>query len=61
MDRFKSQLADHPCRPGFNTSLSGDDCINGGHYVDVLDAAEKHQVKLIYQMSYTKLRICKKL
>ena len=29
---------DHPCRPGFNNSLGGDDCLHGGHYADDLAA-----------------------
>ena len=45
VDKFKSQLDDYLrsianlfCQPGFNNSLDGGDCINGGHYVDVLAA-----------------------
>ena len=26
------------CRPGFNNSLDGGDCLHGGHYVDDLAA-----------------------
>ena len=33
---FKSKLdyylVDLPCRPGFNNSLDGGDCLHGGHY-----------------------------
>ena len=45
VDRFRSQLddylssmADLPCQSGFNNSLDSGDCINGGHYEDVLTA-----------------------
>ena len=45
VDKFKSQLDKHlrnivdlPCQPGFNNSLDGGDCLNGGHYVDYLVA-----------------------
>ena len=38
---FKSKLDSHlrnivglPCRPGFNNSLDGGDCLHGGHYAD---------------------------
>ena len=53
--RFKSQLAsylrnivDLPCRPGFNNSLDGGDCLHGGHYRDdfcgQLDTAKQTKV-----------------
>ena len=29
---------DLPCRPGFNNSLDGGDCLHGGHYADDLEA-----------------------
>ena len=42
-DKFKSQLDKHlrnivdlPCQSGFNNSLDGGDCLNGGHYADDL-------------------------
>ena len=45
VDKFKSQLDKHlrnisdlPCQPGYNNSLDGGDCLNGGHYVDALAA-----------------------
>ena len=46
VNKFKSQLddylrsiADLSYQPGFNNSLDGGDCINGGgHYADVLAA-----------------------
>ena len=28
----------YPCRPGFNNSLDGGDCLHGGHYADDLAA-----------------------
>ena len=41
VDKFKSQLDKHlrnivdlPCQSGFNNSLDGGDCLNGGHYAD---------------------------
>ena len=41
VDKFKSQLEKHlknivdlPCQPGFNNSLDGGYCLNGGHYAD---------------------------
>ena len=41
VDKFKSQLDKHlrntvdlSCQPGFNNSLDGVDCLNGGHYMD---------------------------
>ena len=27
-----------PCRPGFNNSLDGGDCLHSGHYADDLAA-----------------------
>ena len=46
VDIFKFQLDDSlrsianiPCQLGFNNSLDGGDCINEGHYVDVLAAS----------------------
>ena len=43
VDKFKSHLdkhlrniADLPCQPGYNNSLNGGDCLNGGHYADGL-------------------------
>ena len=43
IDKFKSQLDKHlrnivdlPCQSGFNNSLDGGDCLNGGHYADDL-------------------------
>ena len=56
VDRFKSQLddylrsmADLPCQPGFSNNLDGGDCINGGHYMDVLAAnyMQLNNIKLI--------------
>ena len=45
IDEFKSQLDKHlrsivdlPCRSGFNNSLDGGDCLDGGHYADDLAA-----------------------
>ena len=41
VDKFKSHLrniSDLPCQPGYNNSLDGGDCLNGGHYVDALAA-----------------------
>ena len=45
VDKFKSQLDNHlrnlsdlPCQPGYNNSLDGGDCLNGGHYADALAA-----------------------
>ena len=45
VDKFKSQLDKHlrnivdlPCQSGFNNSLDGGDCLNGGHYADDLAA-----------------------
>ena len=45
VDKFKSQLDKHlrnisdlPCQPGYNNSLDGGDCLNGGHYADALAA-----------------------
>ena len=45
VDKFKSQLHKHlrnivdlPCQSGFNNSLDGGDCSNGGHYADDLAA-----------------------
>ena len=45
VDKFKSQLdkplrniVDLPCQSGFNNSLDGGDCLNGGHYADGLAA-----------------------
>ena len=45
VDKFKSQLDTHlrnivdlPCQPGFNNSLDGGECLNGGHYTDDLAA-----------------------
>ena len=44
-DKFKSQLDTHlrsivdlPCQSGFNNSMDGGDCLNGGHYADDLAA-----------------------
>ena len=41
VDKFKSQLDKHlmnivdlPCQSGFNNSLDGGDCLNGGHYAN---------------------------
>ena len=46
VDKFKSQLVKHlknivdiPCQSGYNNSLDGGDCLNGGHYVDDLEFA----------------------
>ena len=43
--KFKSQLDKHlrnivdfHCQSGFNNSLDGGDCLNGGHYADDLAA-----------------------
>ena len=43
--KFKPQLDKHPrnivnlpCQSGFNNSLDGGDCLNGGHYADNLAA-----------------------
>ena len=43
--KFKSQLDKHlrnmvdlPCQSGFNNSLDGGDCLNGGHYTENLAA-----------------------
>ena len=45
VDKFKSQLDKHlrsivdlPCQFGFNNSIDGGDCLNGGHYADDLAA-----------------------
>ena len=45
IDKFRSQLDKHlrnmvdlPCQSGFNNSLDGGDCLNGGHYADDLAA-----------------------
>ena len=45
VDKFKSQrdkhlgnIVDLPCQSGFNSSLDGGDCFNGGHYADDLGA-----------------------
>ena len=41
VDKFKSQINKHlrnivdlPCQSGFNNSLDGGDCLNGGHNAD---------------------------
>ena len=53
VDKFKSQLdnrlrnlTDIPCNSGFNNSLDGGDCLNGGHYTDDL-ATNKMQLNII--------------
>ena len=45
VDKFKSQndkhsknISDLLCQPGYNDSLDGGDCLNGGHYADALAA-----------------------
>ena len=45
VDKLKSQLDKHlrnisdlPYQPGYNNSLDGGDCLNGGHYADALAA-----------------------
>ena len=45
VDNFKSQpdkhlrnIVDLPSQSGFNNSLDGGDCLNGGHYADDLVA-----------------------
>ena len=38
LDSYLRNIVDLPCRPGFNNSLDGGDCLHGGHYVDDLVA-----------------------
>ena len=33
-DSYLPNIVDFPCRPGFNNSLDGGYCLNGGHYTD---------------------------
>ena len=34
IDSYLRNIADLPCRHGFNNSLDGGDCLHGGHYAD---------------------------
>ena len=47
-DFYLRNIVDLFCRPGFNNSLDGGDCLHGGHYVDdlagQLDAAKQSKV-----------------
>ena len=36
LDSYLRNIVDVPCRPGFNNSLDGGDCLHGGHYADDL-------------------------
>ena len=36
LDAYLRSIADLGCRSGLNNSLHSGDCINGGHYADVL-------------------------
>ena len=38
LDSYIRKIVDLPCRPGFNKSLDGGDCLHGGHYADDLAA-----------------------
>ena len=38
LDSYPRNIVDLPCRPGFNNSLGGGDCLHGGHYADDLVA-----------------------
>ena len=38
LDSYLRNIVDLPCRPGFNNSLDGADCLHGGHYADDLAA-----------------------
>ena len=38
LDSYLRNIVDLPCRPGFNNSLDGGDCLHGGHYADDLAA-----------------------
>ena len=38
LDTYLRNIVDLPCRPGFNNSLDGGDCLHGGHYADELAA-----------------------
>ena len=38
LDTYLRNIVDLPCRPGFNNSLDGVDCLHGGHYADDLAA-----------------------
>ena len=56
LDSYLRNIVDLPCRPGFNNSLDGGDCLHGGHYADgpggQLDAAKQSKVaksKYVYQ------------
>ena len=33
LDSYLRNMVDLPCRPGFNNSLDGGDCLHGGHYL----------------------------
>ena len=37
-DSYLGNIVDLPCRPGFNNSLDGGDCLHGGHHADDLVA-----------------------
>ena len=36
LDKHLRNIADLPCQPGYNNSLYGGDCLNGGHYADAI-------------------------
>ena len=38
LDSYLRNIVDLPCRPGFNNSLNGGDCLHSGHYADDLAA-----------------------
>ena len=38
LDSYLRNIVDFPCRPGFNNSLDGGDCLHGDHYADDLAA-----------------------
>ena len=38
LDSYIRNIVDLPCRPGFNNSLDGGECVHGGHYADDLMA-----------------------
>ena len=38
LDSYLRNIVDLPCRPGFNNSQDGGDCLHGGHCADDLAA-----------------------
>ena len=40
LNSYLRNIVDLPCQPGFNNSLNGGDCLQGGHYADDLAAKQ---------------------